>query len=475
MAERATIPMRRGLILLGLLTILGLSGGAAAAQGAPVILAPAERTTIFESLRGGDEIGRSPAASLSDTALWTALVRHATVELAQRVRPSSVDELWAIDPPRRQVESEIEAARAQGQLAAWIAVLPVANPRYRALLPVRDHYRAIVASGGWPEMPGGPTLRLGAVGPAVAVLRSRLGVEGYLSARLPGDTLDAAVGAALVDFQSHHDLQPDGSVGPATREALNVPAAQRLAQIEATLERWRWIRSFPPNRIEVDVGAAEATLYVGDVAQLPMRIIVGDPKHKTPMFISRMSSVVFNPPWIVPASIDVKELSPKERAHPGYFAANGFSRVDGVLQQAPGPKNSLGQVKFDFPSPFGVYLHDTPARSLFARPVRTLSHGCMRVEKPRELAAALLGTQGWTRERVDTAIAAASTQRVQLSQTTPLFVFYQTVAVRDDGSLQFHPDTYGWDAKLMMALGAKDAVISAIPHPETECGAPKSP
>jgi len=242
-------------------------------------------------------------------------------------------------------------------------------------------------------------------------------------------------------------------------------------QIDANLERWRWLpHDLPDDRLELDTGAAEATLYVAGRPALQMRAIVGDPSHKTPMFASRVDAVVFNPPWNVPDSIARKEILPKAARDPGYLSRNGFVRTTQGLQQRPGPGNALGQVKFDLRSPFGVYLHDTPGRASFARRARTLSHGCMRLEQPRELAERLLAVQGWARARIDQAIAAGSTQRVSLRNPMPLFVVYRTASVDQDGWATFRRDRYGWDHKLLAALANSEHARSDRPQ-ESECSA----
>jgi murein L,D-transpeptidase YcbB/YkuD len=157
----------------------------------------------------------------------------------------------------------------------------------------------------------------------------------------------------------------------------------------------------------------------------------------------------------VPPDIAAKELYPKQRRSPGYFARNDFYVSGGQLIQRAGPKSSLGYVKFDIPDAFDVYLHDTPARTLFARDKRWLSHGCMRIENPRDLAAALLGPQGWNRTTVDAAIAAGATRTVRLKTPVPVFVVYRTVVADAAGHASFRSDVYGWDAELEAALAAR--------------------
>lgn len=405
------------------------------------------------------------AGAPSEEALAARVAGYAQDQRRGRVAPASVDYRWAYAQSRFDGASALAQAREVGGLAGFLADLPPPHPRYRLLVVERRRYAALVAAGGWPSVSPGRPLRPGAVDARVAELRARLAPEGYLL--LPAQdplAFDIAVESAVRSFQEVNGLTPDGVLGPQTLTALNVPAAARLAQIDLNLERWRWLpRSLPAHRVEVNVAAAETTLFEDDVPVLNMRVIVGDPEHETPLFVSALASVVFNPPWNVPASIAAKELYPKERARPGYLARNHFRYVDGHLQQAPGKWNALGQLKFDFDSPFGVYLHDTPAKSLFTRDLRFLSHGCMRLQKPHELAERLLGAQGWTPEQIAAAIATGETRRVDLVARTPLYLVYQTAFVDADGRLNFRPDVYGWDARLAAALGPTE-LASGVRH-----------
>jgi murein L,D-transpeptidase YcbB/YkuD len=187
-----------------------------------------------------------------------------------------------------------------------------------------------------------------------------------------------------------------------------------------------------------------------------MRAVVGDPKHHTPSLASEVVSIVFNPPWVVPSSIAAKELFPKEARNHGYFARNGFRVVGGQLVQHPGPKAALGYLKFEIPTPFDVYLHDTPSRSLFKNDARWLSHGCVRLEDPRGLATVLLTPQGWSRDDVDTTIANRATKRFPLDVHMPVFIVYRTAAADAAGAVTFRPDVYGWDAQLADALAGRN-------------------
>ena len=445
---------------LAVAAALAWSAGAMSAQAAA--LSSTEREAIVRALAEVDP----QAAGRDEAGLLAALRRHAETELGQRVRPRAIVDEWALQPARRDVARELEAARAAGTLEAWLAGLSPSSAQYRALREARVRYAALTAQG-WSALPPGPTLREGDRHDTVPRLRARLAGEGY-DTGVPAEPLlfDAGVQAAVASFQARHGLEVDGVLGPATRAALDVPAAARLAQIDANLERHRWTpRDLPADRMEVDTGAAIATLFAGGKPMLTMRAVVGDPKHPTPMFASRIEAVVFNPPWRVPSSIASKEILPRARRDPGYLARNNFTWTGGQLVQRPGPKNSLGVVKFDLPSPFGVYLHDTPGKAAFARADRALSHGCMRLEKPRELAAILLAPQGGSAERVEAAIAAGATQRVALRAPVPLYVFHWTAMAGEDGRVEFRRDVYGWDRKLTAALGgvrpAGGAVASA--------------
>jgi murein L,D-transpeptidase YcbB/YkuD len=445
---------------------------AGAARSDPLVtpLAASERAQIVETLSAAGETVDPRAA---DDTIAARLLSYATRELGQRVQPSSIDRMWALEPTHRDVPGEFNAARSTGTLNVWLRSLSPPAPGYRALEAAARRYRGIAATGGWQALPPGPALRAGDRGTGVTALRARLAIEGYPApAADQPDLFDSGLRRALATFQAHHGLPDDGVLGVGTRGVLDVPAKARVAQIEANLERWRWLpHALPADRIEVDIARAEATLFRGANPTLTMKVVVGDPRHQTPMFASALDAVVFNPPWNVPTSIAEAELLPKEAKDPGYLKRNDFIWTDGHLQQLPGPKSALGLLKFDLPSPFGVYLHDTPSRGAFQRPMRALSHGCMRLEKPQDLAERLLGAQGWTDDSIDRAIEAAQTLRVGLKVRTPLFVVYRTAVANAAGEVDFRPDVYGWDRKLDTALASVSVASAASPHPATDCAA----
>jgi murein L,D-transpeptidase YcbB/YkuD len=349
-------------------------------------------------------------------------------------------------------------------------------------------YRQILRQGGWPQVPGRSRLQRGDRGARVAVLRRRLRITGDLrgsAGRKP--VYNRAVARAVARFQARHGIPSDGIVGPATLAALNVPVRVRIRQIQLNLERYRWLPSeFGPRYIFVNI--PDYKLYAYDVGKpvLTMRVVVGDEyENATPVFADLMTFVVFRPYWHVPQRILVREILPRVRKKRSYLVRNHFEVVDAkreslvlnprrinwsrvdirkvrVRQRAGSPTNPLGLVKFMFPNQFAVYMHDTPTRKLFHRAKRTLSHGCVWVEKPVELAEYVLaGQDDWDekniREAMQTAYSASKGASVDgptvtLERPVPVYIVYFTAFVRD-GILNFRRDPYGKDREAIARLG----------------------
>ena len=252
-------------------------------------------------------------------------------------------------------------------------------------------------------------------------------------------------------------LAPTTPTYRALREALQAARsgageraeANRLRQIEANLERQRWLpRQMPSERVWVNTADAKLTYFRGDLPIFTTRVIVGETDKQSPELRATIDGVLFNPPWNVPYSIVSKEIMPKLSSDPNYLSKHRMTmRPGGGLQQAP--PSALGQIKFEMPNRHDVYLHDTPTRNLFARDNRRLSHGCIRVQNPRELAGLLLRQPA---EAVNSGIAGGATNRRNLPSPVSVFVVYQTAFVDTDGTLQFRPDVYSRDSEIWPRL-----------------------
>jgi murein L,D-transpeptidase YcbB/YkuD len=330
----------------------------------------------------------------------------------------------------------------------------------------------------------------------VAVLRARLAAEDETVSATGGTRYDDRLEEAVRRFQLRHGLALDGVVGPVTVQALNVPVDDRIRQIALNLERWRWLPRDLGRRY-VTVNAADATLQViaEGRAALTSRVVVGDVRHPTPVVQARLEAIILNPPWNVPASIVVQEILPRLRENRRYLAESEIvilerreSDPHGLavdwstiaaepfpfrLQQRPGPDNPLGRIKFDVPNRFDVYLHDTPTRSLFTRPVRTASHGCIRVERADDLAAYVLAdsTGRWSPSRLTEAIAIGATQRIALARPLPVYILYWTAFAGPDGEVQFRDDVYERDRRLATML-AEEAGAAGPATPTAIGGCP---
>ncbi len=384
------------------------------------------------------------------------------------------------------------AARAPS-LGLFLGELVPANAYYRGLRGALARYRGIAAEGGWPTVPGGRTLALGASGPRVALLGRRLATTGDLAVIGAAPArFDAELAEAVAAFQRRHGLDPDGIVGAATRRALNRPVQDRIRQILVNMARWRPVpEGLGRRHILVNVAGFELKVMSDGQPVVEMGVVVGRPYRQTPNFSSTMTRVVFNPYWNVPRSIAVADILPRIRRDAGHLAARGIrvlgrrggrtfeidpARVDWSrlgpdrfpyrLRQEPGPMNALGRVKFIFPNAHAIYLHDTPDRELFSQSVRAFSSGCIRLEKPLELAAYLLaGDPRWSVPAIEAALADGERRTARLSEPVPVHFTYSTAWVAGGGAVHFRKDIYGRDASLVRALFAGRAAAARPPDP----------
>ena len=409
---------------------------------------------------GGLIVSSDPAeAARGQRLLRAAVIKYARAQHGFGLPTDQFPKEWGIRPARYDADLDLRAAQGSNRIDDWLKALPPPHDRYQALVKALAAYRAIAAQGGWPNLPVHGRLRQGAGGGTVEALKARLAVEDPSAAQAaPGGTYDAALAQAVSRFQSRHQLEPTGEVGPKTWAALNVPVETRIDQIRANLERWRWLPRNPPaTRIEVDAASDTMDYYQDGKDVLHMLAASGRPGDETPMLISEITDIKFNPPWRVPATIARKELFPKERRNPGYFARNDFIKgpsADVPLVQQAGPKSALGQVKFEFDNAYGVYLHDTPAKHAFTLDAREVSHGCVRLERAVDLAKTLLtGVKGYSPAEIDQLVTTDETKFVNVPRPVPVMLFYWTAYVQD-GQSYFGSDAYGWDDIVVRLLDA---------------------
>lgn len=403
------------------------------------------------------------------------------LRLAEHMRGGaiSVRELgvsWKMPAESFDVITGFVDAVKHGHVAAYFESLPPADPQYAALIAGLQRYRALAATGGWPQIEGGKEIKLDGSDNRAATLERRLAIEGYLQIGEQPD-LTRIVEAVRV-FQARNGLKPDGRVGKGTIAALNISADQRVAQIAANLERRRHTpRDLGERYIAVNTAGVHLDVMVNGESTLRLKGISGLPAAATPILSAEAVAVTFNPRWNVPSSIARKEILAKLKRNPNYLADNNMVIVGGVdtddpsgryhdwsqysvnrfpvrIRQKAGADNALGLIKVEMPNQWNIYLHDTPSRKLFARDDRHLSHGCVRVENPSQLAAAILGSDDWSTDRVDAAVATGKTQSVRLQAPLPVHIFYWT-AYLEDGALQFRADAYGRDAPLAEKLGVR--------------------
>ena len=399
--------------------------------------------------------------------LTEAAIAYAAAEHGQRLAPSRFEPDWALRPEPYDARVEFSAALMDHRLAAWLAQLPPSDPAYQALTGAYRRYAAIAAQGGWPSVPA--KSKPGDRGPQVVALRARLAVED--PAVGSGPDYDDALQEAVTRAQARFGLAQNGIAGPDLIAALGVSAEDRVKQIVANLERRRWTPRAPePLRAEVNIADASLILLQPGQPSLTMRVVVGQPSKRTPMMADHITSAVLNPPWNVPAGIARKEIWPKIHGNPGYMRRAGYVvKANGQLQQRPGPKSSLGLIKFNLGNPFGVYLHDTPEKVYFSKDKRALSHGCIRLEQPNQLAVALLKDDPrWSADGLQAAIDTRKTAYVRVNAQPAVYVAYWTVLAGADGTVGFRDDVYGWDQMLIDKLAGRqgrteETVIAAAP------------
>jgi murein L,D-transpeptidase YcbB/YkuD len=436
-----------------------------------------------------------------DLLLTDAFLLYGSHLLAGRVNPETLHTDWVAYNPDMDLAALLESALAGDNVGATLRGLLPPHPGYAGLQNALTHYRNLASSGGWPVIPPGENLRKGHRSYRVDQLRNRLAITGDLDLSFEEEfpPFDETLEAAVRRFQRRHGLEDDGTVGRDTLAALNVPIEERVRQIELNMERWRWIPHDMGNRhILVNIPDYKMSVVENSEIRMAMRIIVGKDYTATPVFSGSIKYMEVNPYWNIPQSIAIEEILPKIRKDPGYLENQkirvfenwrenapeidpvtvDWNEVEGrgfsfKLRQDPGPLNPLGRVKFIFPNKFAVYLHDTPVQGLFQNPTRGFSHGCIRVEKPLNLAATLLRDDiRHSREKILEAIESGVRETIPLREPMPVHILYWTAWVDDGGRIQFRKDIYARDNPLDLALKENPP---AVGEPQTrEVGSGKN-
>lgn len=347
--------------------------------------------------------------------------------------------------PRRYDATPMLARFAsEGDATSFVREQEPAHPEYGQLKAALAHYRAIAAAGGWPAVEAGSALT------ADTALARRLQAENYLG---QNDMSAAAIKAALRTYQDRSGLAVTGTLDAPTARMLNVSADARADQIAANMERWRWLPATLGERhIMVNIADASLTFIQDGQVALASRVVVGLPDKQTPFVQAAVSAVTVNPVWHVPVSIIKNEILPKMAKDSSYLQAKHMTMADGRVEQGPGPDNALGVAKLEMPNSLDVYLHDSPAKSAFRAQRRTLSHGCVRVELIRQLAALTLYGDDSDTSRLDDLIASGETSSKALATPIPVYFQYWTALTADDGTVLFRDDVYQRDAPLILAL-----------------------
>jgi murein L,D-transpeptidase YcbB/YkuD len=347
-------------------------------------------------------------------------------------------------------------------------------------------YRALREKGGWEALPPGTTLRKGMMDQRIPALRKRLAMTDALLDSTDPMVFDESLEQAVIRFQRRHGLKEDGVVGRNVLDALNVPAEERIDQIRVNLERARWVlRHLDDTFVLVDIAGFRVFFQKNNQIVWSCKAQVGRPYRDTPVFKSRITHVEINPTWVVPPTIFEKDILPGIRKDRRYLKKKNITVLDGkgrpvnplsinwslyprqhfpfTLRQDPGKNNALGRIKIMFPNKYFVYLHDTPHKELFAQEERTFSSGCIRIEKPFELAELLLGDPDiWNQAGFMKAVRSERTRTVFLPGPVTILLLYWTVEVDDDGVIYFKRDPYNRDREVLEGLGRDAEITPAI-------------
>ncbi|CAM3922406.1 Murein L,D-transpeptidase YcbB/YkuD [Pedobacter westerhofensis] len=403
----------------------------------------------------------SPALIALELSLTQHFFDFITYAYAGKLDPAALQ--WYI--PRKKLDAvallDSLVAKKGTSIENWEPV----NRYYKSLSKELLRWYAIQQKGTWETISSGKVkiYRQGDTGKVIASIRQRLADFGDLPAGDTTTVFDAALNEAVKKAQKQFGRAQTGRIDQNLLNALNVPAEQRIQQMLINLERMKWTPLIPESKV-ILVNIPEYKLHVFESGKevLNMGIVVGKAANQTVIFSNELKNIVFSPYWNIPPSIVRTEILPEMRKNRNYLSQKNMEQYgtsEGLpqIRQKPGSSNSLGKVKFLFPNSYNIYLHDTPAKSLFAEEKRAFSHGCIRLAEPKELAEYLLSDRPeWTSEKIGQAMNKKTEVWVNMKQPVPVFITYFTSWVDKDGLLHFRDDLYGHD-KAMAAQMFKSA------------------
>lgn len=442
----------------------------------------------YDSELLGEALRQGPAgdAAALDVALTVAVMRYISDLRVGRVDYKSQSNDFDIPDKRLHLPSFVDELSGAADIEQRLDSVEPGFPQYDRLITALARYQQLAADSRLAEkLDDADTIHPGEPYAQARQLAYKLHALGDLqSIPATADLYTQELARGVKHFQKRHGIDQDGVIGKGTFRELNTPLQKRVGQIILALERFRWLpNDFGQYPIIVNLPEFRARAFrrVGEQQyeqQLEMKVVVGKayPRNQTPVFNKRMNHLVLAPYWNVPTSITRGELLPKLGKDPSYLQKHHYEIVDGEgnsypynsssrsglqggklrIRQKPGDHNSLGLVKFMFPNKYSVYMHGTPARSLFDRSKRDYSHGCIRLEDPLAMAEHITALDGqgdtWTRERLKKTMQGGVATTVKLDADIEVFVLYTTAIVPVDGEVHFYADVYGHDGKLAKAL-----------------------
>ncbi len=391
--------------------------------------------------------GAERAKVLTDAGL-----RYADALARGFTDPEALFKDYTIPRPKNDVRQGLARAIQEGKVGEWLASLAPQTDEYRALAQAHLMFLKLAIQSKAAPVPAGKPIRPGQRDPRMPQIAAALAANSYIppAGTQPPQRYAGALVAAVRQLQSDYGMKPDGTIGDDVIAALNGGAGLHARQTAVALERLRWLeRAPPPNRIDVNTAATFLDYWIGGTPRDRRRVVVGEPPEwMTPQLQAPMRNLVANPKWRLPDRIVADELADKG---PGWFADNKITKENGKYVQQSGPKNSLGLVKFDMDDEQQIYLHDTPAKPLFAEPERHRSHGCIRVEGALDFAGMIAAQQG-VLDKFEEGLAGGEEKWVKLPTPIQVRLLYHT-AFLDGGVVRFVPDVYGWDGQIARALG----------------------